>query len=229
MGLLLHIDTATEHASVCVTNNDIIVGFAENTDQKNHGAFLQPAIKQIFKHSEFLLKNIDAISVSNGPGSYTGLRVGLTSAKGLCYALNKPLITINTLEIMAMAAIKQYGNNQQTTKHVYFCPLIDARRMEVFTAIYDVNLKIILEPTAKIIDENSFDIYLKDHSILFSGNGLQKLKTVVENSNASYTYVQHSAIHLSYLAEQYFKKKMFANLAYSEPFYLKAFFSPTKK
>ena len=101
--------------------------------------------------------------------------------------------------------------------------------MEVFTAIYDVNLKIILEPTAKIIDENSFDNYLKEYNILFSGNGVTKLKTVVENSNASYTSVQHSAIHLSYLAEQYFNKKMFANLAYSEPFYLKAFFSPIKR
>ncbi len=228
MGLLLHIDTATEHASVCVTNNGAIIGFAQNIDQKNHGAFLQPAIKQIFSESDFLLKNIDAISVSNGPGSYTGLRVGLTSAKGLCYALNKPLITINTLEVMAMAAITENNSNHQINKPKYFCPLIDARRMEVFTAIYDASLKIILPPCAKIVDETSFEDYLKNDTILFSGNGHQKLKTVIANSNANYTSVQHTAIHLSYLAEQYFSKKMFANLAYCEPFYLKAFFSPIK-
>jgi tRNA threonylcarbamoyladenosine biosynthesis protein TsaB len=228
MGLLLHLDTATEHASICVTNNGIIIGFAENADQKNHGAFLQPAIKQIFIESNFILKNIDAISVSNGPGSYTGLRVGLASAKGLCYALNKPLITINTLEVMAMAAIKETGTNQQINQPVYFCPLIDARRMEVFTAIYDANLKIILQPTAKILDENSFANYLKTGTILFSGNGHQKLKMVIENAKANYTSVQHSAIHLSYLAEKYFVEKSFAKLAYSEPFYIKAFFSPIK-
>ena len=228
MSLLLHIDTATEYASVCVTHNGAIVGFAENVDQKNHGAFLQPAIQQLFNESDFLLKNIDAISVSNGPGSYTGLRVGLTSAKGLCYALNKPLITINTLEIMAMATINEVSNNQTLTKPLYFCPLIDARRMEVFTAIYDANLKIILQPTAKILDENSFEEYLKNNTILFSGSGHQKLKIVIKNSHANYSSFQHSAIHLSYLAEQYFSKKMFANLAYCEPFYLKAFFSPIK-
>ena len=226
MGLLLHIDTATEHASVCVTNDGAIIGFAENADQKNHGAFLQPAIKQIFGESDFLLKNIDAISVSNGPGSYTGLRVGLTSAKGLCYALKKPLITINTLEVMAMAAIKE--NSYKITPPKYFCPLIDARRMEVFTAIYDASLKIILPPCAIILNDNSFENYLKNDAILFSGNGHQKLKTVIENANANYSSVQHTAIHLSYLAEQNFSKKMFANLAYCEPFYLKAFFSPIK-
>ncbi|MBC7652821.1 MAG: tRNA (adenosine(37)-N6)-threonylcarbamoyltransferase complex dimerization subunit type 1 TsaB [Deinococcales bacterium] len=228
MGLLLHIDTATEYASVCVTNDGAIIGFAENADQKNHGAFLQPAIKKLFNESEFLLKNIDAISVSNGPGSYTGLRVGLTSAKGLCYALKKPLITINTLEVMAMAAIKESNNNCKITQPKYFCPLIDARRMEVFTAIYEANLNTILQPCAKIIDKNSFENYLKNDAILFSGNGHQKLKTVHENANANYSSVQHTAIHLSYLAELYFSKKMFANLAYCEPFYLKAFFLPIK-
>lgn len=228
MGLLLHIDTATDHASVCVTNNGTIVGFAENADQKNHGAFLQPAIKQIFSESEFILKNIDAISVSNGPGSYTGLRVGLTSAKGICYALNKPLITINTLDVMAMAAIKEGGDKEEAAKPMYFCPLIDARRMEVFTAMYDANLTVILHPTAKILDENSFENHLKSNTILFSGSGYQKLKMLLKSPNANYTSVQHSAVHLSYLAEQYFNKKMFVNLAYSEPFYLKAFFSPIK-
>lgn len=228
MGLLLHIDTATEYASICVTHNGRLVGFAENSDQKNHGAFLQPAIKQIFNELGFLLQNIDAISVSNGPGSYTGLRVGLTSAKGLCYTLKKPLITINTLEIMATAAIEEAANNKQISKPLYFCPLIDARRMEVFTAIYDENLKTILQPTAKIVDENSFENYLENHAIIFSGNGHQKIKEVLKHSNAHYTSVQHSAIHLGYLAQQYFSKKMFADVAYSEPFYLKPFFSPIK-
>lgn len=234
MPLIIHIDTATEHASVCLTKNGLVIGFAEHADPKNHGAFLQPAIQKIFQEAGYLLKDVDAISVSNGPGSYTGLRVGLASAKGLCYALNKPLILVNTLEVMAVAAIKEIDNAWQMTGEqpllpfTYFCPLIDARRMEVFTAIYNSQLQIIVPPTALIIDENSFAKQLFHNKIIFSGSGNQKVKNVLQNQHTSFISVQHNAIHLSILAEQKFAKKSFANLAYSEPFYLKEFYSPIK-
>ena len=226
MALLLNIDTATEYASVCLTDNGVKIGFAANADQKNHGAFLQPAIQQLFKNAGRSLKNIDASSVSNGPGSYTGLRVGLASAKGLCFALNKPLITINTLEVMAIAAIQSIGQPLNTA--TYFCPLIDARRLEVFTALYDENLNAILSPTAIIIDENSFENELQKNRIIFFGSGHQKLQNILQHTNAVFSSVQHNAQHVGILAELNFAKKEFADLAYSEPFYLKEFYSPSK-
>ncbi len=234
MPLLLHIDTATEHASVCLTKNELVIGFAEHADQKNHGAFLQPAIQKLFQDAGYVLKNVDAISVSNGPGSYTGLRVGLASAKGLCYALNKPLILVNTLQVIAVAAIKKMDNtwqmqdDQTLLPATYFCPLIDARRMEVFTAVYNSQLQIIVPPTAIIVDENSFAEQLTNHKIIFSGSGHQKLKALLQHQHATFSSVQHNAMHLGILAEQKFSKNDFSDLAYSEPFYLKEFYSPIK-
>lgn len=234
MSLLLHIDTATEHASICLTKNGVVIGFAEHADQKNHGAFLQPAIQKIFQKAGFLLKDVNAISVSNGPGSYTGLRVGLASAKGLCYALSKPLILVNTLEIIAVAAIREIDNAWQMLDDkpilpaTYFCPLIDARRMEVFTAVYNSQLEAIVAPTAIILDENSFAEQLTNHKIIFSGSGHHKLKTMLQHQNATFISVHHNATHLSLLTEQKFAQKNFANLAYSQPFYLKEFYSPIK-
>lgn len=234
MALLLHIDTATEYASVCLTTNGVVVGFAEHENQKNHGAFLQPAIQKMFQNAGYVLKDVAAISVSNGPGSYTGLRVGLASAKGLCYALNKPLILVNTLEVLAVAAIKEINANWQITddptsvQAICFCPLIDARRMEVFTAMYNAQVQTILPPTALVVDENSFVQQLANHKIIFSGSGHQKLNNVLKNANATFLNVQHNAKHLAILAQQKFEQKSFANLAYSEPFYLKEFFTPLK-
>ena len=228
MGLLLHIDTATEYASVCLSKDGISIGFAANADQKNHGSFLQPAIQNIFKTIDFSLNDIDAISVSNGPGSYTGLRVGLASAKGLCYALNKPLITINTLEIIANAAIENMLQNESIESSMLFCPLIDARRMEVFTAIYNQSLKNIETPSAKILDETTFTHILKQHKIVFCGSGSEKLKTVLQHPSAIFSSMQHNSSHLINIAEQQFENKNYANLAYIEPYYLKEFYIPQK-
>ncbi len=228
MGLLLHIDTATEYASVCLSKNGISIGFAENTDQKNHGSFLQPAIQNIFKIVDFSITEIDAICVSNGPGSYTGLRVGLASAKGLCYALNKPLIAINTLEVIANATIENLLKNETIESSTLFCPLIDARRMEVFTAIYNQSLTNIELPSAKILDENTFTDILKQHKIVFCGSGSEKLKTVLQHSSAIFSSIQHNASHLINIAEKQFVKNNYASLAYIEPYYLKDFFVPKK-
>ncbi len=224
MALLLNIDTATDLASVCLTQNGKIIGFEENPDQKNHGAFLQPAIKKIFAGADVSLNDIDAVAVTIGPGSYTGLRVGLASAKGLCYALNKPLIAVSTLQVIALAA--QSSANYPAS--VLFCPMIDARRMEVFTAVYDNALNEIIQPQAKILDESSFGDELKKSTIVFCGNGNIKLKNILPHPSAIFSEVSHNATHLSVLAHKFFALKNFANLAYSEPVYVKDFFSPTK-
>jgi len=133
------------------------------------------------------LKDIDAIAVTNGPGSYTGLRVGLSSAKGLCFALNKPLILLNTLEVMALASIEQPENS------TLFCPMIDARRMEVFTALYDRNLSVVIAPCAMVLDNQSFIDKLANNKIVFSGSGSSKLQELNLGDNAIISSIQYSA------------------------------------
>jgi tRNA threonylcarbamoyladenosine biosynthesis protein TsaB len=230
MALLLNIDTATEHASVCLSQDGNVLTIEESSDQKNHGSFLQPAIKKILALVNLNLSSIDAISITEGPGSYTGLRVGMASAKGLCYALNKPLLALNTLEVMANASIQyQLSNIQHPISNFVFCPMIDARRMEVFTALYDASLTQILAPSAMILTDESFNNQLNTHTIVFSGSGSFKFKNILQNSNAVFIDIKHNAANMVALAEKAYHQQSFANLAYSQPFYLKEFFSPLPK
>jgi len=171
------------------------------------------------------LNTLDAIAVTEGPGSYTGLRVGLASAKGLCYALQKPLITINTLKLMAWAAICKTEN----AKDFGFVPLIDARRMEVFTAIYNSQLQELESPNALILDEASYGSMLHNMPLIFIGSGAAKFEKVCQHTQAFFPKIQHGATDMSELANKAFNDSDFANLAYSEPFYLKSFYSPAPK
>jgi len=226
MAIILHIDTATEHGAVGLSDGEKILSSRVTASQREHASFLQPAIADICKETGVLLKNIDAVSVSIGPGSYTGLRVGLASAKGLCYALNKPLITIGTLEVMARAAIKSEAmSNIPVYEDTLYCPMIDARRMEVFTAIYNHELKQLEPPQALIIDENIFKSYLITNTIIFSGNGALKLIDMVEKSNVRILHIEHSIADLAALAYKQFENQVFADAAYCEPFYLKPFYT----
>ncbi len=225
MPIILHIDTATEFASVCLSDDTKILSFEANQEQKNHASFLQPAIQKMMLASKIYLKDIDAVSVTNGPGSYTGLRVGLASAKGLCFALNKPLITLSTLEIMATASIEE--NNQS---EFLYCPMIDARRMEVFTALYTKELILVKDAQALILDENSFADYLKSHTIVFSGSGAKKAKTIINSMLAKFSEVQHSAKNMITLSLHKFSENNFSDIAYASPNYGKEFYTiPPKK
>ena len=225
--LILHIDTATEFASICLTKGETILGMHSCLDQKKHGAFVQPAIQELMQETGLTLSQLDAISVSEGPGSYTGLRVAMASAKGLCYALNKPLITINTLKIIAQAALEQ---EDQAHPNAIYCPLIDARRMEVFMALYSPALEPVSAPEARILDQDSFKDLLPNQVVIFTGSGAPKLQAILVHPNAVFNTVQHSAKQLARLANRAFADQIFANLAYCEPFYLKAFYSvPAKK
>ena len=227
MPLLLNIDTATEHASVCISRQHEVLGLIESTEQKNHASFVQPAIQQLIKETGHQLKDIEAISVTAGPGSYTGLRVGLASAKGICYALNKPLILINTLEVMAQAILSHYQcMNQPIDPTTLLCPMIDARRMEVFTALYTTSLQQIKAPYALIIDPLSFHFLLANHPVIFSGSGQQKLKVLLSDPKASFLNIQHNASHLAIRSLMAYQLNRFADLAYSEPLYVKEFFHP---
>ncbi len=225
MPIILHIDTATEFASVCLSDDDKILAFEANQEQKNHASFLQPAIQKMMLASKIHLKDIDAISVTNGPGSYTGLRVGLASAKGLCFALNKPLITLSTLEIMATASIE--GNNQS---EFLYCPMIDAKRMEIFTALFTNELILVKDTQPMIIDENCFADYLKKQTIIFSGSGAEKAKSIIKSSNAIFSDVHHSAKNMIALSIHKFQKNNFSDIAYTSPNYGKEFYTiPPKK
>lgn len=194
----------------------------ENEVQKEHASFIHEAIQQILTETGIALNRVDAISVTHGPGSYTGLRVGMATAKGICYALQKPLITINTLEVMARAAATLQGD--QFAGNSILCPMIDARRMEVFMALYSLYLDIILPPCAMILDVHSLDEWLNNYSIYLFGSGSEKVKNLLHNKAVIFLDVRHSASDLAMLAQVNFNKKLFANLAYAEPLYIKEFY-----
>jgi tRNA threonylcarbamoyladenosine biosynthesis protein TsaB len=217
MSLILNIDTALETASVCLSEDGNTLQLSFSEDQKDHASWLHTEIARVLKKSGHGVKDLDAVAVSIGPGSYTGLRVGLAAAKGFCYALDIPLITVNSLSIIAFA-VKDEATD-------IICPLIDARRMEVFTAIYDKELVEKISPHATVLDEKSFASQLLTGKILFCGNAVKKLQPLISNDNAFYTTVTADASHLAQLSFACYKNKEFADLAYVEPLYLKEFFS----
>jgi tRNA threonylcarbamoyladenosine biosynthesis protein TsaB len=221
VSILLHIDTAVQTASVCLAEDNTPVGLKINPTQKDHAAWLQVAIRDLLAEKHMTLQQVDAFGISAGPGSYTGLRVGMATVKGLCYALHKPLIMVNTLQMMASAAPIMEG--------ALLCPMIDARRMEVFTAVYNSSLDEVMAPTNLILDENSFNNLLDSHTILFFGNGSVKFQPVVKSPNAVFEKVETSAQNMAKLAFQLFLKQIFADIAYSEPYYGKDFHSFTQK
>ncbi len=223
MAKLLNIDTATEIAIISLAENDSVIDHVTNTNQKDHASFLQPAIKILLQEADLTINNINAVAVAAGPGSYTGLRVGMASAKGLCYALSIPMITINTLEVMALSSI-----NRIKDRSVLYCPMIDARRMEVFTAVYDDQLAEIIKPCSMILNEESFKDILQKSKIYFSGSGILKLKDILENSNAIFNDHQTTPDAMTALSYSAYIKKSFADIAYASPEYLKEFYTPSK-
>jgi tRNA threonylcarbamoyladenosine biosynthesis protein TsaB len=222
MSCLLTIDTSLEIASVSVLSDGELVGVEINNSQKDHAAWLQPAIESMFSNTGILLSELDAIGVVAGPGSYTGLRVGMASAKGLCYALKKPLITLNGLYMMASAFQSLYVETG------FICPMVDARRMEVFTALYGAELNQLLEPQAIILEESSFDSWLIEQPVYFIGNGAQKYKILLKSPNAIFPEWRISPGDIARITQEIYHRDGFADLAYAEPMYIKAFYHPAK-
>jgi tRNA threonylcarbamoyladenosine biosynthesis protein TsaB len=218
---ILHIDTAVQVASICLSDGEIIVDTRINPAEKESAAWLHVAIQSLLKENKLTPAQLDAVAVSTGPGSYTGLRVGMSAAKGLCYALSIPLISINTLQMMAAGVPK--GSTD------LLCPMIDARRMEVFTALYNTSLEEVMSPTNMILDETSFATSLQEASITFFGNGSNKAKDVITHPKAFFVTYTATAKDMVMLAAGKFSKGEFSDLAYSEPFYGKDFHSPISK
>ncbi len=220
MSYILNIHTATETAIVNLSRDGDTLRTMTNDDTKNHAAFLHSAIDELLKREGVPFKKLDAIGITSGPGSYTGIRVGLAAAKGFCYALNIPLITFNTLEVMALSAAML-----EKDREALYCPMIDARRMEVYTALYSYDLKEIEPPSAKILDENSFEKYKHLNRIILSGSGNKKFNGLIKPTNFFFSDSNISSESLTIFSLDKFKKSEHENLVYSHPLYIKEFYT----
>jgi len=227
--LILNIETATTVCSVALAKDGELISYKEQNEGYTHAENLTVFIEEVVSKSGYTFKDVDAIAVSKGPGSYTGLRIGVSTAKGVCFALDKPLISINTLLSLAKSQIE--SSTFKVSGSVLLCPMLDARRMEVYCAIYDSELNYIKETSAEIIDEHSFLEMLQKNKIIFFGDGAAKCKEVLsKNSNAIFIDdIFPSAKNMITLSEEAFEKKQFEDVAYFEPFYLKDFVAGKKK
>ncbi len=224
MSLILCIESATSVCSVALASGGEMLACKEENARNTHAEHITLFIQDVMKQGGKNLKELDAVAVSMGPGSYTGLRIGVSTAKGLCYALDKPLIAIPTLKSMTWG----FANSKQETvnhKPILFCPMIDARRMEVYCAIYDEELKEIRKTAAEIITENSFSELLKDNRVIFFGDGAVKCKEVLSHQ-ANAVFIENfspSAEYMIAIADEKFTEKQFEDVALFEPYYLKDF------
>jgi len=224
MALILGIETATTICSVALVKDGTLIAIRESVGTQQHSATLTGYISELFIETGFSLGQIDAVAVSMGPGSYTGLRIGVSSAKGLCYALGKPLIAVNTLKSLAWQAVNYCNQQGLDTTDVLFAPMIDARRMEVFTAIYDNKLETIEPVNAMVVTGDSFNSFAGKKIICF-GDGAAKCTPLFEgNENIAFPEgISLSAEAVCKIAEYDFANAYFADVAYCEPFYLKEF------
>ena len=218
MKKLLHIDTSGALASLAFSQDLDCVIEKTNDRLQDHAAWIHTAIQEASTACGIALNELDGISVTIGPGSYTGLRVGLSTAKGLCYALQKPLLTIPTLELMASVIV---CNSDQL-----ICPMIDARRMEVYTALYTATYQELQPAHALVLEANSFNAILEEKSIVFSGNGAVKFKSITSHANAHFSDAVATAKNQILLAHRRLMNNEFADLAYSSPLYVKEFYTP---
>jgi tRNA threonylcarbamoyladenosine biosynthesis protein TsaB len=220
---ILSIETAVNVCSVCVSEDGTLLAVREDFGVNNHAAKLGVFIEEVMLESRTEYSSLDAVAVSGGPGSYTGLRIGVSSAKGICYAADIPLIAVDTLQ--AMAFIMRDNVTEFSIHNVLFQPMIDARRMEVFTALYDKDLNRMTEITSDIIDETYFRSYDSDTIHVLGGNGSGKLKIMFAEHQQLFFIEQnvHTATGVAAIALDKFLKSDFADVAYYEPFYLKDF------
>tara|TARA_B100001540_G_scaffold308448_1_gene323154 strand:+ start:1519 stop:2193 length:675 start_codon:yes stop_codon:yes gene_type:complete len=222
MSLILSFDTSTKNCSVALFEKEKLLSIKqENAINYSHSEQLTVFIEDVLKTAKISKEELNAVAIGRGPGSYTGLRIGTSTAKGLCYALDIPLISIPTLQAMAFGLSKQYNSD-------LFCPMIDARRMEVFAALYDQNNNTIREVRADILENETYQEYL-NKKIVFFGDGAAKYKNVLKHTNAIFIdEFLVSAEYIGYLAYNRFVSNKFEDVAYFEPFYLKDFVTNSK-
>ena len=216
MSIILNIETATKNCSVSIANKGKILAIKElNNGNYSHAEVLHPFIVAILEEANISKDKIDAVAVSKGPGSYTGLRIGVSAAKGLCFAFNKPLISVDTLTSLSYSIAIDAG---------FLVPMLDARRMEVYAAVFNESHQKVRGIQAEIIDENSYAEYLKSNKVYFLGDGSQKCKDIITHENAVFVDAKFpSAKEMAQLSYDKYKISDIENVAYFEPFYLKDF------
>ncbi len=227
MSILLHIDTSTKLCSVAIAKDGVLLSLKEEYDEQySHAEKLNVFIEAAVAEAAISLADISAVAVSKGPGSYTGLRIGVSTAKGLCFGLNVPLIAVDTLQALSYGA---QSKHPELAANALLCPMLDARRMEVYSQIFNTQGQEIRSIEAQIIDAQSFT-NLTQNLYLF-GDGAQKcLETLSAQSNIHFLAdIQTSALWMVAIAQQKFKAKHFEDVAYFEPFYLKDFIGGPKK
>ena len=228
MSVILQIETATTSCSVALAVDSKVVAFKQINERNIHAEVITLFIDELIASANLTYTDLNAIAVSSGPGSYTGLRIGVSTAKGLCFALDKPLIAIETLEAMAYGVI--HNDGVTIGQDTLLCPMIDARRMEVYCALFDATGQKVRPTSADIIDEQSFADELNKHQIIFFGDGADKCEaTLGVNPNAQFLLgFVNSATFLTQKAAEKFDKKEFEDVAYFEPYYLKDFIAGKK-
>ena len=220
---ILNIETSTKNCSVSISKDGSLLAIKElNNGNYSHAEVLHPFINAVLEEAQIKISDLDAVAVSKGPGSYTGLRIGVSAAKGLCFAQNIPLISIETLTSLAHATKVEDG---------VIIPMLDARRMEVYAAVYNSEYDQVREIKAEIIDEDSYSEYLEKGKVYFLGDGAEKCKEMIKSTNAIFIDDAFpSANELCELAYGKYKKNDIEDVAYFEPFYLKDFIVvPEKK
>lgn len=222
---ILHIETSGKACSVAISSNETVIAHRLIEEERSHASSLTIMIEEALSSCQLSPEKLDAVSVSEGPGSYTGLRIGISVAKGICYGANIPLIAVPTLQVI-LAHLKYESGEKHLLpeKADLFVPMIDARRMEVYDCIFDAHGKIIREVKADIIDQTSFQEELKDHSMVFFGDGSNKCQDTITHENAIFVNgILPDAKYMTQIALQKYNDKDFVDLAYYEPFYLKEF------
>lgn len=220
MSVLLNIETSTPVCSIALSDDGEVVFEKVSFEGPSHASLIGVYIDEALKTAKMKGIKLDAVAVSSGPGSYTGLRIGVSAAKGLCFGFGIPLIGVHTLDILASAAIKRVPED----KNALFCAMLDARRMEVYSGIYDSSLNVVKSTNAVIVDANSYAEQLESGSVYFFGDGASKCKSVLSSDNARFIDDLYPlAIEMIPLAQKAFDEKRFEDVAYFEPFYLKEF------
>jgi tRNA threonylcarbamoyladenosine biosynthesis protein TsaB len=233
MARILNIETATALCSVALAVDGKVKIYRETLEDKSHAAKLPIFIEEILRETQLTIQDLDAVATGMGPGSYTGLRIGVSTAKGLCYGAHLPLIAVSTLRILADHVIQlKISSIQLALKKpdTILCPMLDARRMEVFTSMLNTKCNEIKNVTAEIIDKNSYKDLLEKHTVIFFGSGMPKCKDMLMHQNAIFIDdIYPHASSLAIISEEKYHRKEFENMAYFEPFYLKDFVATTSK
>jgi tRNA threonylcarbamoyladenosine biosynthesis protein TsaB len=231
MGKILHIETATDICSVSLAENGEMIDLRETSVSQSHAHILTIFIQEIFHKNKLSITDLNAVAASIGPGSYTGLRIGVSVAKGICYGAGIPLIAVPTLDIMYYGINRKFKNEGvKLSKSTIFAPMIDARRMEVYVSLYKLTGEIIKETSAVIVSPDTFNPFLANNKVYFFGKGADKLTQTIINDNAFFVKdFKLSSAYMIPIAYSKFQNKDFVDTAYFEPFYLKNFISTTPK